>query len=144
MGSSASGSDDEDSDGFSFVTSSTFDTFSLVYPSGSSSHSEDDEEDSDLDFLSGVSTTGISTSDLVSSVSDSDDEDSDGFSFVTSSTFDTFSLVSSSGSSSDSEDDEEDFDLDFLSGVSTTGFPLQTWFLLLQIQMMRILMAFPL
>ena len=79
-----------------------------------------------------------------SSASGSDDEDSDGFSFVTSSTFDTFSLVYPSGSSSHSEDDEEDSDLDFLSGVSTTGISLQTWFLLFQIQMMRILMAFPL
>ena len=36
-------------DGFSFVTSSTFGTFSLVSPSGSSSDSEDDDdEDSDL------------------------------------------------------------------------------------------------
>ena len=98
-----------------------------------------------------------------SSASDSDDEDSDGFSFVTSSTFDTFSLVyllfSFSG-------------LLVLQGFLLTqkmmrilriqkmmrriliwtfsqvsplqGFPLQTWFLLLQIQMMRILMAFPL
>ena len=83
-----------------------------------------------------------------SSASDSDDEDSDGFSFVTSSTFDTFSLV---------------FLLlvlvptqkmmmmrtliwTFLSEVSPLqGFPgLQAWVPLLQIQMMRILMAFPL
>ena len=49
LGFLCSDSDDEDSDGFSFVTSSTFDTFSLVSPSGSSSDSEDDDdEDSDL------------------------------------------------------------------------------------------------
>ena len=63
------------SDGFSFVTSSTFGTFSLVSPSGSSSDSEDDEEDTDLDFLSGVSTTGIFTSGLGFSSSDSEDEE---------------------------------------------------------------------
>ena len=88
---------------------------------------------------------GFSLQTWFSSASDSDDEDSDGFSFVTSSTFGTFSLVSSSGSSSDSEDDEEDSDLDFLSGVPTTLiFTADLGFFCLQIQMMRILMAFPL
>ena len=95
-----------------------------------------------------------------SSASDSDDEDSDGFSFVTSSTFGTFSgLVSPSGSSSDSDSDDDDgfsFVRTFSDLVPTQkislsfylsplqGFPLQAWVPLLQIQMMRILMAFPL
>ena len=56
---------------------------------------------------------------------------------MTSSTFGTFSLVSSSGSSSNSEDDEEDTDLDFLSGVSTTGIFTSAWVSLLQIQKMK-------
>ena len=88
---------------------------------------------------------GFSLQAWVPLTSDSDDEGSDGFSFVTSSTFGIFSFVSSSGSSSDSEDDDEDSDLDFLSGISTTGISTSgLGFLCFQIQMMRILIAFPL
>ena len=78
-----------------------------------------------------------------SSASDSDDEDSDGFSFVTS-TFGTFSLVSSSVLVPTHKMMMRILIWTFSQVSPLQGFSLQTWFPLLQIQMMRILMAFPL